>query len=220
MTINNKRCFASWSGGKDSCLALFHAIKNGGKPEILLTMMIENGTRSRAHGLPLHIIQSQSDSLGIPFETRCASWQHYEEEFINVASEFRQRGIEFGIFGDIDLDPNLKWVEKVCSTAGIQVYEPLWKRSRRSLLDEFLSNGFKAAVISIKNGALGKEVLGQTLTQELISFFESQGVDASGEQGEYHTLVTDGPIFSTPVRFTQKSVVTRDGYHFLDIEGL
>jgi diphthine-ammonia ligase len=216
-SINRKNFFCSWSGGKDSCLALYRSIKNGGNPKALLTMMVENGKRSRSHGLPHDVIQSQADALGIPSLVRSTSWDDYEQTFVTTLKHFKEQNIEHGVFGDIDLAPHLEWVERVCSSVGIQAYEPLWQTARQKLLDEFLQLGFKSTIVAIKQDALDNSFLGRTLDKFAISDLKNAGIDASGEEGEYHTIVTDGPIFSRKLDIELNDEVVRNGYSFLDI---
>lgn len=209
--------FSSWSGGKDSCLALYHAIQNGGIPKALLTIMTEGKERSRSHGLSIEVLRSQASSLGIPLVPRSSSWVDYEETFLSAAHEFRKEGVEYGVFGDIDLEPHLEWVKRVCASASIQAYEPLWKRDRSELLNEFLSLGFKAMIIAVKQGTLDNDFLGKILDHQVIDNMREIGIDASGEKGEYHTVVFDGPIFSSPVTLEKGQQVIKDGYGFLDV---
>jgi diphthine-ammonia ligase len=216
-SIKGRPFFCSWSGGKDSCLALYHAIQNKGAPKALLTMMTEDGRRSRSHGMPIAVIQHQAKALGIPLIMCGAAWNDYEERFVSAIGELKGKGIECGVFGDIDLDPHLEWVERVCASVKIRPYEPLWKRQRRDLLNEFLDLGFKATVISIKQGVLDERFLGRTLDRQVIADMEKCGIDASGEMGEYHTVVTNGPIFSFEIYLKAKDVVVHDGYCFLDV---
>jgi len=209
--------FCSWSGGKDSCLALYRAIKEKGVPQALFTMLSEDGERSRSHGLPLNLIKAQSEALGIPLVARESSWEDYEDNFLTVIHRFKEQGIECGVFGDIDLKGHLEWVERVCSAEAIRPYEPLWKEARTDILKEFLELGFEAKVIVIKQGTLDKSFLGRTLDLKVIADMVEAGIDASGEEGEYHTVVTDGPIFSFPVKLQEKGRILRDGYWFLEV---
>lgn len=209
--------FCSWSGGKDSCLSLYRAMQKGLIPSALLTMMIESGERSRSHGLPANLIQRQALSLGIPITFCSASWNNYEKQFIHTIKDFREEGIEVGIFGDIDLDDHRIWVEKVCNMTCISPFLPLWQEGRCALLSEFLELGFKATIISVKEGILDSRFLGRVMDQGLIAEIENLGVDASGEGGELHTVVTDGPIFSYPIRLKIEDIVLRDGYWFQDV---
>jgi len=216
-SIKDCSFFCSWSGGKDSCLALHKAIRNGGIPKALLTMLTENGERTRSHGLPVELVQCQADKLGIPLVVCKSSWDDYEENFVSTIRKFKKDGIECGVFGDIDLEPHLQWVERVCSSVGIQPYEPLWKQARRDLLNEFLDLGFQAMIVAAKEGALDKSFLGRLLDQQVIDDIEKAGCDASGEEGEYHTVVTDGPIYSSAIKIKTGGQVRHDGYCFLDV---
>jgi len=218
--IKGKSFFCSWSGGKDSCLALYLAIQNGAIPKALFTMLQEDGIKSRAHGLPVSVLQQQALALRIPLVTCRSSWDNYERHFSDTISEFRKEGIEYGVFGDIDLEAHLEWVERVCSSVHIQSYEPLWKTPRRDLLDKFFKLGFKATVIAVKQGALDSSFLGRTLNDEVIVKMENAGIDASGEEGEYHTVVTDGPIFRHAVAIKSEEHILREGYCFLDVSGI
>lgn len=209
--------FCSWSGGKDSCLALYKAIQNGGIPKALLTMLTEDGERTRSHGLPVIVVQCQAEALGISLVVRKSSWNDYEGNFLSAIRKFKRDGVEYGVFGDIDLEPHLQWVERVCSSVAIQPYEPLWKRERPDLLNEFLSLGFKATIVAIKQGALDNSFLGRILDQQVITDIVKAGCDASGEKGEYHTLVTDGPTYSSAIHIKTRGQVIHDGYCFLNV---
>lgn len=209
--------FCSWSGGKDCCLALYHAIQRGGYPKFLVTMMTEEGARSRSHGLSINVIQQQAAALGIPLGTHPTTWANYEETFLDVLGNLNQGGISTGVFGDIDLAPHLEWVERICRSKGIKAYEPLWQRARQDLLKEFCQLGFTAIIIAVKETVLDSEFLGQPLNVDIISELKKAGIDPSGEEGEYHTAVIDGPLFSFPIRLEGTEQILRDGYRFLNV---
>jgi len=213
---DNTPFFCSWSGGKDCCLALHKAIESGGTPGFLFTMFIENGDRTHSHGLSKKLISAQAASLGIPLRHRSCGWDDYEEKFVNAVREMKHSGMKTGVFGDIDFEENREWEEKVCATSGLNTYIPLWQIARKDLLDEFLSSGFKSMIVSANNKLLGIEYLGRTLDRELIAEFQERGIDLSGENGEYHTVVFDGPIFSNPLDLIPGKKVLRSGYWFLD----
>lgn len=216
--IHNQPFFCSWSGGKDSCLALHLAVQDGGRPQYLLTMMREDGLKSRSHGVPKALIEEQARSLGIPIVFRSASWDDYEAVFVSALREFREDGIQTGVFGDIDVDSHREWVRRVCSLADITPVHPLWKRERRALLNEFIDLRFKAVIVVLKEDKLGKEFLGKTIDRETIAELEKAGVDASGELGEYHTVVTAGPMFSSDISLKTEGQVRHEGYWFLEVE--
>lgn len=215
--IKNNSFFCSWSGGKDSCLSLYYALREGGKPSKLVTMLIEDGKRSRSHGLSLDLLKAQAQSLNIPLYTCSTSWSNYEENFSSILRDIKKEGVNFGIFGDIDLEDHKAWVERVCSSENINSYLPLWQKGRREIVEEFINLGFKATIVAVKDGVLDNSYLGKELDNNLLKEFESLGIDACGENGEFHTVVTDGPIFSKQINIKKLEVVLRSGYWFLDI---
>jgi len=215
--LRGKPLFCSWSGGKDSCLALYRAVRAGGQARWLLNMCTESGERSRSHGLAADVLRAQAAALGIPIVFRAASWDEYEKTFLDALAGLKGRGVTAGVFGDIDVEPHREWVERVCASAGMAACEPLWKSDRRELLDEFLGAGFEARLVALKDGALSPELLGRRLDGELTAEIESAGADACGENGEYHTVVVDGPLFSRPLELVAGERVLRDGYWFLDM---
>lgn len=215
--INGKTFFSSWSGGKDSCLALYRAIRQGGSPRCLFTMFADDGNRSRSHGLSTSIIEAQAAAMGIESRIAEASWDGYEEVFQDVLVAIRQEGINDGVFGDIDLAPHRDWVERVCSEQEIVPHLPLWQAARRDLLDEFMEAGFKAMIVVVNESRLDASFLGREIDPQTITDLEAAGVDACGEEGEFHTVVTDGPIFSSPLPIEKGAVVSQEGYSFLEV---
>jgi uncharacterized protein (TIGR00290 family) len=211
-----KKAFCSWSGGKDSCLALYKAIKTGLDVKNLFTMCIEEGERTRSHGLRSQVVEAQTESLNLPLLTCNASWDQYEEKFVARLQSLHKEGIEVGIFGDIDIEPNRQWEEKVCVRAGLKPYIPLWKVERSALLEEFLELGFKALVVASNEEKLGNRYLGRLLDSKLVEELTAEGIDPSGEEGEYHTVVIDGPIFSKPIDLQPGEQALRSGYWFQD----
>ncbi len=190
-----KKFVASWSGGKDSCYAMMQAIAQGYIPAVLLNMMNENGLVSRSHAIPKSILRAQGASMNLPIIMKPTSWEDYEQLFIKSLIELKATdGIAVGVFGDIDLQAHRDWEEKVCKTAGLEASLPLWKRNRKELVLEMISSGIEAYIVSC-NEAMGEEYLGEKITETLLGRLEETGVDACGENGEYHTLVVNAPLF-------------------------
>lgn len=215
----NTRFFSSWSGGKDSCLALHRARMAGAKSACLLTIIGEDGLRSRSHGLRRDVIAAQAAALGIPLLTKCATWAGYEAAFIDALHEIRKQGITAGVFGDIDFPPHLEWDEKVCAQADIIPYLPLWKDARPALLHEFIALGYKALIVRVNENKLNRKFLGRIIDEEIVGEFRKIGIDPCGENGEYHTVVVDGPIFSRPLSVEAGTSLDTEcsGYCTLDI---
>ncbi|WP_455364571.1 Dph6-related ATP pyrophosphatase [[Eubacterium] cellulosolvens] len=187
--------FASWSGGKDSCLALHRAIKQNLEIRCLFSMLKDGDAVSAGHGLKKEILDAQAKAVGIPIRYGNASWSAYEDEFKRVVESLKEDGIEGGVFGDINLSEHREWVERVCKEIGITAFLPLWNEEYNTLLNEFTRNGFEAVIISVRSDLIGEEWLGQPFNTRFIEYLQGRGLDLMGEQGEYHTLVTFGPLF-------------------------
>lgn len=196
----NNKALASWSGGKDSCLALWRAQHMGIKVTHLLTALDESGLKTRSHGVSKSLICSQGKSLGMQNAFISASWNDYEQEFISKLIQLHHEGITQAIFGDIDLLLHREWEEKVCTAANIMAILPLWNENRPSLVNEFLDAGFKARVTCIDGRFLDESFVGVEFNAEYIARLP-EGVDACGENGEFHTFVYDGPNFSKPINW-------------------
>jgi len=219
MFQKHKKVFASWSGGKDSALACYLAKKNcNAEVTSLLNMLSENGTHSRSHHLSAKVLQLQTAAMGIPMVQMKATWQHYEEEFKKALLKFKKEGIQAGVFGDIDLQEHRDWVEKVCNETSMESLLPLWHRTRESLMEEFISAGFKAIIVAVNLEFLGSEWLGRQIDAEFVEDIKRlPQVDLCGEKGEYHTFVTSGPLFKKRIEITKSRRRYKKGRWFLDI---
>ncbi|MGI2328771.1 diphthine--ammonia ligase [Planococcus sp. YIM B11945] len=213
-----KSFFMSWSGGKDSALAYYRAVLEGHVPVALFTMFEKDGYKSRSHGLPLEVMEAQAERMGLPLVVGKADWADYEEAFIGQLTKFRESGIEMGVYGDIDLEDHLAWVQKVSATADMDVNHPLWQEPRRTILEELVNEGFKAIITVVDTTRVDERFLGREFTRELIDELESLGIDACGEEGEFHTTIVDGPIFvePVPIRFGEKLAI--DHYRMLEVK--
>jgi len=198
----------SWSGGKDCCLALHRARASGLDVRILLAMFDETGARTRSHAVPHEVMRAQAEALGLEQVAPRASWADYEPTFIDTLTDLRGRGITDVVFGDIDLAPHREWEEKVCAAAGVTPHLPLWEEDRRSLADEVLGLGYRAIVVCTDDRWLDASWCGRAYDLALIGSLPD-GVDPCGENGEFHTFVTDGPLFRTPVRVRVETVDSR-----------
>lgn len=180
-------------------LALHRALEAGWRVEALLAMFDETGERSRSHAIPPALMGSQAQALGIPLVMRSAGWADYEAVFTEQLRAFAAQGLTHGLFGDIDLQPHRDWEEKVCASAGLQAVLPLWQQPRRALVDELFALGYRARVVCVDARFLDAGFCGREFDARFVADLPA-GVDACGENGEFHTFVFDGPRFAQPVR--------------------
>lgn len=205
----------SWSGGKDSCYALMQAVAQGNQLRVLVNMMNENGKISRSHGLPFAVLQQQAENIGVPIIARPTSWNDYKNNFVDALNECRSGfAVEAMIFGDIDLQPHRDWEEMVCREAGLEAILPLWQQNRRELVTAMIDSGIEAMIVSC-NTQMGEHFLGRTITHELVDELERIGIDACGENGEYHTVVINCPLFNNRIELPAYEKVLHESYWFL-----
>ena len=207
---------SSWSGGKDSCFACYKAICEGYNVSHLLNFISKEYKRVSFHGTETKLIQLQAEAIGIPLLQKETTWNGYEQEFKDAVKSLIPDGVTGMIFGDIYLEEHKDWVDRVCGELGIEAIEPLWGQDpERSLLD-FIDAGFEATIVSAKSELFDDKWMGQKLDREFLSYLKDNNIDLCGENGEYHTFVTDGPMFKKKIKITKSQPITRDGYWFLD----
>ncbi len=221
--MDNIAAISSWSGGKDSCLACYKAIKQGYKIKYLLNFISRESKRGCFHGLEGKLLKFQAELIGIPLVQKEVSpdMKKYEEEFKSAVTELKGKDTGAMVFGDIYLLEHQNWVKRVCSELDIKAIEPLWNHSPRKIIEEFLKTGFKAIIVSCKADAMGKEYIGRYIDRDLIAELEAKNICPCGEKGEFHTLVVDGPIFRKPIKITKSSIIIKEGFWkhwFLDIK--
>lgn len=215
---NHRRSIVSFSGGKDSSLALYHSLQSGTVIG-LIVMLEEQGQLSRSHAMPLDIIQAQADAIGLPVFMTSSSWADYEDKFIDLMKQAKQKGAEVLVTGDLDMPQHGCWHDRVTQQVGLKLGMPLWLRPHREVVEEFINLGFRSVVVTV-NLKLGMKVedLGKILTLEYIQELESRDIDPCGEGGEFHTTVIDGPIFNKAIPIRQCNIVYHEEYAFLPLE--
>jgi uncharacterized protein (TIGR00290 family) len=213
-----KNALVSWSGGKDSLYATMQAIEQGYRPKVLLNVMNEEGAFSRSHRIPKSILEAQAQVFQKPIHLISASWQNYETEFTAALHTLKKEyDLEYAVFGDIDLQAHRDWEEKVCAKAGLNAVLPLWQQNRKALVLDMLQAGMKTMIVSC-NEAMGERFLGKTLTTALVTELEGMGIDPCGENGEFHTLVTDCKLFQMPIPVRVVRTLKHENYWFADLE--
>ena len=209
---------ASFSGGKDSVLALYKAMKVG-EAVGLIVMLEEEGKRSRSHGMPPELINAQASAMGLPVFTAASSWTDYEKEFMSLLEQAKKQGAEVLVTGDLDMPAHGCWHDKVTKNAGLKLAMPLWNMNHREAVEEFINLGFVTTIVTI-NLSLGmrENDLGRILTHDYVQELVARGIDPCGEGGEFHTTVIDGPIFKHPIPIRKCEIMKIGKYAFLPLE--
>lgn len=207
----------SWSGGKDSYFAFYQAIQNGADPKVLLNVMNEHGDRSRSHGIPKEVLLAQAACLELPIEFIESTWSEYEVHFIAKLKELRAAyAFSHAVYGDIDIQSHRDWEEKVSNAAKLTAVLPLWQGKRLELVYNMIDSGIKALIVSCK-AEYADLILGKYIDKNLVAVFQLLDIDACGENGEYHTLVVDGPLHKKPLTIKPGNAVTHGDYSFLEL---
>lgn len=208
----------SYSCGKDSTLSLYRMIKAGHEPLALLITVDKKVCRSWFHGVPKHLLEEVSKSLNIPLLLVESIGDNYKETFEEALGKAKEQGAEACVFGDIDLEAHRTWCTDRCEAVGLEAVFPLWLEDREVLTHEFIDLGFTTVLKNVKLECLGEEFLGKVLTKELVEKIKATGSDACGENGEYHSFVYDGPLFSYPVSFEVGENILTETHGYLDIK--
>ena len=206
------------SGGKDALLALDRARRSGREVSLLVSLYDGATSRIRYHGVRKQLIDLQATALGIELLALPVPPGGYEPVFNDALRNLRTRGIRGIIFGNISLDDVRAWYEQRVVAAGLEHVEPLWGDPAVEVAWEVVERGFRAVIVSVNLGEHAIRFLGKEFDADLVTQISvSDQLDPSGERGEYHTFVFDGPDFSHPVGFTKGPTFEEDGHRMLDL---
>ncbi|MBP6793172.1 MAG: adenine nucleotide alpha hydrolase, partial [Aeromonas sp.] len=211
------RVILLWSGGKDAMLALCHA-RDAGHQVVALATFAPPAPRFLAHPLPL--VRRQAAALGLPHllvTIEAPFEQGYETALSRLRQEWALDGVVTGDIDSVGGAPN--WIRERCQPLGLIVHTPLWQQSRQTLLADMLARGIVAHLSCVDTRVLAPEWVGRILDaatlSELQQLAEREGFDACGEQGEYHSMVTDGPGFAAPLRLDGWQLARQDHLAYL-----
>ncbi|MCQ0111914.1 diphthine--ammonia ligase [Zhouia amylolytica] len=201
----------NWSSGKDSAMALYKVLQqNEHEVSCLLTSINSAFNRVSMHGVHQDLVELQAKSIGIPLKKillpEMPSMSVYEKIMTETMTELKEEGNETSIFGDIFLEDLRAYREEKLESNGFNAIFPLWNVPTDTLIQDFLTMGFKAIVVCVNEKYLDKSFAGRIIDESFIADLPDN-VDPCGENGEFHTFVFDGPIFKTPIPFKKGEVV-------------
>jgi uncharacterized protein (TIGR00290 family) len=216
MMRQRPRAAISWSGGKDSCAAL-HRVHAHYDVVAMVTMCDERAERSRSHGLRPEVLDAQAERLGMRRVSRGCTWPTYNTAFADALAELVRDGVRHVIFGDILFEEHRRWAEEICAPHGIVAVEPLFGQSTTALFEEWTASGAEALIVTARAQCLDESWLGRPLCPGMLAEFARLDVDPCGERGEYHTVVTNSPLFNRSLALVPGERVLRSGCWALDV---
>lgn len=219
--IAPRRALVSWSGGKDSSLALQASLADPGvHVDALLTTVTARFDRISMHGVRTTLLEAQARALGIPLEIaripqRCSN-DEYERVMRDALGGYAERGGEAVVFGDLFLADVRAYRERLLAPLPLAPTFPLWGLDTASLARRFVADGFRAILVCVDPRQIDPSFCGRAYDDALLHQLPAS-CDPCGENGEFHTFVHDGPIFTRPVSVQRGEVVERDGFWFCDL---
>ena len=217
----NTTVLMSWSGGKDSCIALYEIQRTPDyRVAALLTTLTRDYDRISMHGVRSELLEEQATSLGLPlhkvFISKDASNEEYEMRMGEAFSLHREQGIGSIVFGDLFLEDIRSYREQFLARHNMRGLFPVWKRDTSCFIKDFIELGFKAVVTCVNSKVLDQSFAGRLIDEAFLSSLPGH-VDPCGENGEFHSFVFDGPIFAKAVKFGIGETVLREGFWFRDL---
>lgn len=212
----------TWSGGKDSAMALYELRKvYGYKILALLTTVTDGYDRISMHGVRNMLLEQQIESLGLPLEkihiSKDSTNKEYETEMKNALLHYQAQGVSSVAFGDIFLEDLRRYREDNLSKIGLKGIFPLWRRNTTVLAHAFIDLGFKAVITCVDSKCLDKSFAGRVFDKQFLSELPLN-VDPCGENGEFHSFVYGGPIFKSQIPYEKGEIVFKDNrFYYCDL---
>lgn len=219
--MSTETIWLCWSSGKDSAWAL-HLLRQN--PAVTVTALVTtvNATFDRVamHAVRSELLRRQADAAGLPLKTIPIPWPcsnaEYEAAVRPVVEEAVASGVTGMAFGDLFLEDIRAYRERMLAGTGLAAQFPLWGRPTAELAQEMLAGGLQARLTCVDPRVLPAAFAGRAFDNELLAGLPTS-VDPCGERGEFHTFVTDGPMFRQAVYCTPGEIVERDGFVYADL---
>lgn len=215
----------SWSGGKDSAMALHALLQKPDEWQVvgLLCSVADEFRRISHHGVREELLEAQAEAIGLPLDTLripfssgpCKN-EDYEKLVGDKLQTYVDRGVMHVAHGDLFLADLRAYREKNLAKLGMTGVFPIWDYDTRQLVEDFEDLGFKSLLCCVQADKLEASFVGRHIDRSLLGDLPPD-VDPCGENGEYHSFVYEGPIFRHPVAIEVGPVVTRDNRHYIDL---
>ncbi|MGH7328513.1 MAG: ATP-binding protein [Polyangiaceae bacterium] len=215
------KAFVSWSSGKDSAFALLEVTSKGLADIVgLITTITETYNRVAMHGVRDTLLDRQIAALGlpcikVPLPAACTN-EIYESRMAKAVDEIQALGVRHIVYGDLFLEDIRAYREEKLAMAGMTGIFPLWKRDTNALAHEMIAQGMVAHLVCIDPKKLDRAFAGRQFDRELLAALPPS-VDPCGENGEFHTVVSGGPMFRANIPVEVGTVVDRDGFVYTDV---
>jgi len=215
-TRGRRQIILSWSGGKDSALALQAlALDPSAQVVALLTSVTRDYDRISVHGVRRALLEAQLERLGLPLfeiqlEANCSN-EAYEAAFHSSLAQIRRElpDVSHIAFGDLFLEDVRAYRERLLEGSGFEPLFPIWGLDTKSLARRFIADGFDARLVCVDTTQLDSSFAGRAFDEQFLSDLPAS-VDPCGERGEFHTFVSNGPIFNAPIEYRVGETVLRD----------
>jgi uncharacterized protein (TIGR00290 family) len=218
---NPPKAYVSWSSGKDSAFALYEAQRSGLADVVgVLTTVNEAYGRVAMHGVRDGVLDRQIAALGLPalkvmLPNPCSN-EIYQERMAQACARIKEQGVRHIVFGDLFLEDIRAYREQQLAAVDMTGIFPLWQRDTALLARTMIESGMVAHLVCVDPRRLGREFAGRRFDTRLLDELPRQ-VDPCGENGEFHTLVSAGPMFAAPIDVRLGEIVERDGFVFADV---
>ena len=216
-----KRILLSWSSGKDSAWAL-HLLRKMHEYEVvgLLTTFNESADRVAMHGVRRSLVRAQAEAANLPLWEVELPWpcsnEQYERAMKSACERALQNGVQCVAFGDLFLSDIRAYREKQLSGTGLEPLFPVWGIPTAALARQMIASGIRAKLTCVDSAQIDPQFAGREFDARLLSDLPSSA-DPCGENGEFHSFVYAGPMFSEPIYIESGEVVQRDQFFYADL---
>jgi uncharacterized protein (TIGR00290 family) len=219
--MSKPKAWVSWSTGKDSAWALY-TVQERAEVEVAGLLTTVNTTHGRVamHAVRESLLEQQAEALRLPLIRVPLPWPcpnaAYERAMSEAMTRARQEGVTYIVFGDLFLEDVRKYREEKLRGTGITPLFPLWGLDTTELARQMVARGLRAYVTCVDPRKLDRRFAGCVFDSPFLDDLPGK-VDACGENGEFHTFVYAGPMFSAPIAVEAGEIVERDGFVFADL---